>query len=76
MHRVAISYQRLKRKKSSFGLELTSVKGIGEKKAQKIITQFKTKEALKNATAEEIKASAGISLETAQELKKIIDEWR
>ena len=76
VHRVAISYQRLKRKKSSFGLELTSVKGIGEKKAQKIITQFKTKEALKNATVEEIKASAGISLETAQELKKIIDEWR
>ena len=74
VHRVAISYQKSKRKKSAFSLELTAVKGVGEKKAQKLMREFKTKEALKKATAEELRAVAGVSAETALELKKIIDE--
>ena len=74
VHRVAITYQKLKRKKSAFGLELTKVRGIGDKKAAKLITAFKTKDALKAATEEELRAAAGISAEAAAELKKIIDE--
>lgn len=74
VHRVAISYQKVKRKKSAFALELTSVKGIGEKKALKLMTRFKTKEGLKNASLEELKDAAGVNEETAFELKKVIDE--
>ena len=74
VHRVAITYQKLKRKKSAFGLELTKVRGIGDKKAAKLITAFKTKDALKAATEEELRAAAGISAEAAAELKKIIEE--
>ena len=74
VHRVAITYQKLRRRKSAFGLELTKVKGIGDKKAAKLITAFKTKDALKAATAEELRITTGISAEAAAELKKIIDE--
>lgn len=74
VHRVAITYQRSKRKKSAFSLELTSVRGVGDKKAAKLITAFKTKDALKQATLEEIRSVAGINEETARELKDIIDE--
>ena len=74
VHRVAITYQKAKRKRSTFSLELTKVRGVGDKKAQKLITAFKTKEALKKASVEELRAVAGISEDTAKELKNIIDE--
>ncbi|MBQ8966560.1 excinuclease ABC subunit UvrC [Ruminococcus sp.] len=74
VHRVAITYQKTKRKKSAFTLELTSVRGVGDKKAQKLITTFKTKEALKKASLEELRSVAGINEETARALKAIIDE--
>lgn len=73
VHRVAITYQKSKRKKSAFSLELTSVRGIGEKKAAKLITAFKTKEALRQASVEELRAAAGVNEETARQLKDIID---
>lgn len=73
VHRVAITYQKSKRNKSAFSLALTSVKGIGQKKAQKLITVYKTKEALKKASVEDIRATAGVNEETALALKDIID---
>ncbi len=72
VHRYAITYQAAKHKKNSYQLELTKIKGIGEKKAIKLITHFKTKEALKNADAEEIAKVAGVNLQTAQELALVI----
>lgn len=66
VHRFSIGYQRKKHRKSSFELGLTKVKGIGEKKAVKILTRFKTTEGLKNAAPEEIAAAAGVSIETAK----------
>lgn len=76
MHRFAITYQRVKHAKRSFASELTSVKGIGDKKAQKILTHFKTKQALKSTSAEELMKIAGISAQTAEDLMKIISEIR
>lgn len=73
VHRVAITYQKSRRSKSAFSLELTSVKGVGEKKAQKLIMAYKTKEALKKASLEDIRRTAGVNEETAQALKNIID---
>ena len=74
VHRVAITYQAKKHKKSSFGLQLTKIKGIGEKKAQKLITEFKTKDSLKKATVEELAKCAGISIDKAKELEAMIKE--
>lgn len=73
VHRVAITYQKSKRNKSAFSLELTSVKGVGEKKAQKLIMAYKTKEALKKASLEDVRRTAGVNEETARALKDIID---
>ncbi len=72
VHRFAISYMKSKHTKSSFSLELTKVKGIGEKKAQKLILAYKTKDALKAATVEELSVKAGVNLNIANELYQLI----
>ncbi len=74
VHRYAITYQAKKHKKSSYQLELTKVKGIGEKKAIRLMTEFKTKDGLKAATTEQLAKAAGISLEAAEQLAAIIAE--
>ncbi len=68
MHRFAISYQRKKHLKNSINSELTKIKGIGEKKAQKLIIYYKTKENLINASADELSKVARLSKSTADEL--------
>lgn len=74
VHRYAITYMKTKHKKTSYALTLTKVRGIGEKKAQKLLLTYKTKEQLKAATPEELARTAGISLATAAELHAIIAE--
>lgn len=72
VHRFSIGYQRKKHRKSAFELGITKIKGIGEKKAAKLLTAFKTTEALKKATAEEIAAAAGVSQTVAQEVYEFV----
>ena len=43
-HRFAISFQRKKHHKRTYELELTKVRGIGDKKAHMLIKEFKTKQ--------------------------------
>lgn len=74
MHRFAITYQRKKRSKNAFESELTKVKGIGIKKAQKLIMYYKTKSALANASAEELADVAGVNMEIAENLYRLIHE--
>ncbi|WP_124101062.1 excinuclease ABC subunit UvrC [Ruminococcus sp. Marseille-P6503] len=74
VHRYAITYQAKKHRKSSYQLELTKVRGIGEKKAVKLMTQFKTKENLKKATVQELAKAAGINAAAAEELYKVIQD--
>lgn len=74
VHRYAITYQAKKHRKNAYQLELTKVKGVGDKKAAKLITTFKTKEALKAASIDEIAAAAGVNAQTARALKNVIDE--
>lgn len=73
VHRFSITYQRKKHGSQSFSLGITKIKGIGEKKAEKLLTAFKTKEELKKATAEEIAKAAGINAELALEVKEYIE---
>lgn len=72
VHRFSITYQRKKHRKSAFELGITKVRGIGEKKAVKLLTTFKTVENLKNATPEQIASVAGVSQSVAQEVYEFV----
>ncbi len=72
VHRYSVSFMHSRHKKKTYSSELLSVKGIGEKKAAKILLKFKTKEKLLAATPEELAQTAGISPETAKELWDVI----
>ncbi|MBR2086414.1 MAG: excinuclease ABC subunit UvrC [Oscillospiraceae bacterium] len=67
VHRYSVAYMHKKHKKRTFASELTQVEGIGDKLAQKLMLHFKTKDALLEATQEELH-SAGISEKTAARL--------
>lgn len=74
VHRYAVQYMKTKHKKTSYSLTLTKVKGIGEKKARKLLLTYKTRAQLKAASVEELAKTAGVSPQTAAELHKIIAE--
>ena len=74
VHRYSVSFMHAKHKKKTYTSQILSVKGIGEKKAAKLLTKYKTKDNLRRATPEELAQTAGVSLETAAELWKAIQE--
>jgi excinuclease ABC subunit C len=74
VHRFSVTFQRAAHKKKSYELELTKFAGIGEKKAAAILKHFKTKQAIKEASAEELSAVAKINIDKAIELKLFVEE--
>jgi excinuclease ABC subunit C len=74
VHRFSITYQRSKHKKESLSIGLTSINGIGEKKAAKLLKFAKTKAELKALTVEDISKLLGIKIETAEAVHKYISE--
>lgn len=74
VHRFSINYQRKKHKQSQYELELTKVKGIGEKKALALLKKYKTKQAIRLASIEELMETAKINRETAENLHLYIQE--
>lgn len=74
VHRFSIDFQRKKHKQSQYELELTRVKGIGEKKALALLKKYKTKQAIREATIEELMETAKINRETAENLHLYIQE--
>lgn len=74
VHRFSVSYMHSRHRKKTYKSELTNVKGIGDKKAAQIMLAFKTKDNLKKASPEELAKAAGVNLETASELWKVIQE--
>ncbi|MGN1411577.1 MAG: excinuclease ABC subunit UvrC [Oscillospiraceae bacterium] len=71
-HRFAITYAKSKHSKNSLNISLTSVKGIGEKKANQLMMHFKTTQNLKNASIEDLKSVAGVGDEIAKNLFDLI----
>jgi excinuclease ABC subunit C len=69
VHRFSVSYQRKKHKANVTEIGLTSVKGVGEKKAAKLYSAVKTKEELKNLTADEIAKIIGVNVEIAENVR-------
>jgi len=74
MHRFAITYARNKHIKKSLKSNLTEVKGIGDKKAIKLMVHFKTNQGLKSASVQDLKSVAGITQEVAENLYKFLHQ--
>ena len=74
VHRFSINFQRKQHKKKQYEMELTRIKGIGEAKAMTLLKEFKTKKAMKEATAEQLAQAAKLNKEVAEELYLFIQE--
>ena len=72
VHRYSVSYMHSRHKKKTYLSELTTVKGIGEKKSEKLLIKYKTKDNLKKASPEELTETVGINSDTARELWEVI----
>jgi len=68
MHRVAISYHRLLRKKKNMESELMKIPGIGKSRYIALMSKFKTLDNIKNATPEQIAEIKGISKAEAEKI--------
>jgi len=58
-HRFAITFHRERRSKRTFKTELTDIKGIGTKAAEKLLTHFKSVNEIKKQSEEEISKVVG-----------------
>jgi excinuclease ABC subunit C len=72
VHRYAVSYMHRRHKKESYQMELTAVRGIGVKKAQKLLLHYKTKEQMKQASPQELAKVAGVSESVGEVLYQVI----
>lgn len=69
VHRFAIGYHKNRRSKAMLNSELLSIQGVGKAKAAALIKHFKTVNAIKNATVEELAEVDGINASTAQTIR-------
>lgn len=58
-HRFAITFHRKRRDERTLTSELTEIKGIGTKLAEKLLTEFDSLEVIKNASIEELTKATG-----------------
>ena len=58
-HRFAITFHRERRSKRTFATELTEIKGIGEKVAQKLLAELGSLDVIKNASEEALSKVIG-----------------
>lgn len=61
VHKTAIEYHRKRREKKMLGSELLNIEGIGEKKRRELMRHFKSINAVKGASIEELCKVKGIS---------------
>ena len=67
-HRFAITHHRRRFRKKTLQSSLDELQGIGEKRKQKLLQQFKTVKRIKKASASEVSACLKISQKSAQKL--------
>ncbi|MBE6863198.1 MAG: excinuclease ABC subunit UvrC [Ruminococcus flavefaciens] len=72
VHRYSVKFMHSKHKKKTYSSELLTVKGIGEKKVAKIMLKYKTRANLLQASPQELAVTAGVSIEAAQELWRVL----
>ena len=69
VHRFAISYHHAKHRKNAKQSELTSIEGIGQKKAEILWREFKTLDRIKRADIDTLASVKGISVKDAVNIK-------
>lgn len=74
VHRFAITYHKEKHTRSSLETKLTSIEGIGKKKAAVLMKEFKSLAKIKAASKEELSAVQGISKKDAENIKSFFSE--
>lgn len=74
VHRFSVAYMHQRHAKSSYQMELTKVRGIGEKKAQKLLLHFKTRANMLKASPEELAKIAGVNAEVAMQLYQLLHD--
>lgn len=66
VHRYAITYHHNLKKKNTLASALSEIKGIGDKRAQALMTRFRTLDALKKADIDEIMSVPGMTKDAAE----------
>ena len=69
-HRFAITFHRKVRSKNAFGTQLTSIPGIGENTADRLLKHFKSVKKISEATEEQLAEIIGLNR------AKILIEWK
>ncbi len=69
VHRFAISYHHAKHQKNAKKSELTSIEGIGQRKAEALWREFKTLDKIKRADIDTLASVKGISIKDAVNIK-------
>ena len=69
-HRFAITFHKSRKSKTMLESELTSIDGVGSKRAAALFKRLKTLKAIKNASAEQLCAIEGIDKRTAENIYK------
>lgn len=73
MHRVAITYHRLLRRKKNLASEMQTIPGVGKSRYNALMQRFSTVDTLKKATVEEIAEVKGISYSLAEKIKEFYE---
>ena len=73
-HRFAIIHHRALRGKASIASRLDGIPGVGDKRKKAILKHFRTVEALKAATAEEIAEVPGVPEKVAESVWRFLHE--
>lgn len=76
VHRFAIAYHKSKHTKSSISTTLTSIEGIGEKKAAILLKHFRSLRAIGEASEKELSLVKGISASDANRIYLYFHESR
>ncbi len=66
VHRYAVSYHHLRKKKNTLESTLTGIGGIGPKRAKLLLSRFKTLDAVRKAELDELLSVPGLSRDAAE----------
>ena len=65
VHRYAVGYHHLRKKKATLGSSLTEIEGVGPKRAKLLLTRFRTVDAVRKAQLDELMSVPGLSRDAA-----------
>ena len=69
-HRFAIGYHRKVRAQRSFGSAMDNIPGIGPRRKKELLRRFGSVAGIRNASAEELAATRGMTLKLAEKVKE------